>query len=302
MNYGLSFREALEAQDYDLSQFDEPVERAMEVSMTQSAAQSEKTDQANNTMTTSAVNETQDNVEKATNEGEKILKMIQNRHASTLKVLNNTWTSNEKFLEEFGNYQNQYKQLDQVTLINWSYGHNADQYLIDKLTQLRAVITRNAGYLNNWQNIPSDALIAQSGKALDKALISAMGAPSSIETPHEFMGHLRTQFRGKKSQKTYRGDMVNQYVNEIRSFAKTKTSYSQNINSAERLAKSIQSSAQNLMRSNNFSDQDKATILKYQRNLNRMLALYVNMIYFVYRLATEYILNRRVLVTKLFEK
>lgn len=303
MDYGLTFSEALIAQESDLNQYNDE-ELAMEATttLTTQAKQSSTKDMSGNQMTTTAINDTQTAVERVTAEGEKIQNMIERKNQSALKFLNNTWDSNDTFLGQFEDYQNQYKLLDSVTLINWSYGHNADQYMVSKLTKLRAVITRNATYLNNWQNIPDDALIKQSGTALDKALITEMGAPSSIDTPNEFMGHLRTQFRGRKSQKTYRGESAKVYANEIRNFAKTKTSYKEHVDAAKRIAKSAQSTAESLTRSTKFSDQDHQVILKYLRNLYRMITLYVNMIYFVYRLSVEYILNRRVLVTKLFEK
>lgn len=303
MDYGMSFHKALRALESDLERFNAESEAAMEVlTITKQAAQSAKTDQANNTLKASSTNSTQTYVERARSEADKVLKTIQNRHNSTLRVLSNTWESNDQFIGEYSQYQNQYKLVDEIVVINWSYGHNAEQYLLNKLTKLRAVITTNASYLNNWQNIPQDALINQSGKTLDKSLVAAMGAPSSIDTANEYMGHLRTQFRGRKSEKTYRGEMVNVFINEIRSFAKTKTSYNQNINAAERIAKTIASTCEGHMRNASMSDEDKQHILKLQKNLDRMIVLYANMIYFSYRLAVEYILNRRVLVTKLYEK
>lgn len=303
MDYGMSFKEALAATEADLADFDEMMEPAQELlSLTRTAKQSAKTDQANNDMKSSAANSTQEFVKRAQSEGEKILKKIERTHASTLKVLNNTWTSNENFIGEFEEMQSSYKLVEQITVINWSYGHNAEQYLHSKLNQLRAVITKNAGYLNNWQNLPEDALIKLSGKNLDKELVSEMGAPSSIDTVNEFMGHLRTQFRGRKSEKNYRGELVNDLINQVRNFAKTKTSYSQDINAAERIAKSAQSTVESHMRSSDYSDEDKQQIIKLQRNLNRMLVTYANMIYFIYRLNVEYILNRRALIERLFEK
>lgn len=304
-NYGCVFSEMQRAMEEDLALFDDEEDAAMEVlTLSRSAAQSSKTDNANNNLNQNQANDTQDNnqnyIDQAERNGEKAMQVIERIHRMTNKLLTNTLDENEKFIDQYTN--SGYKLQDELTVINWSYGHNAENYLHGKVAKLRAILTNNANYLGSWQNIPDDALIKMKGKALDKELIGELGAPSSIDTMKEFQVHLQQQFRGRKSEKNYRGEMAEGFLNDIRNFAKVKTTYSQDISAAERICKSVVSKCTGIMRGTQYSDDDKKMVLKYQRSVFRIMSAYLNLVYFYYRLYTEFILNRRLIIQRLYQK
>ena len=56
------------------------------------------------------------------------------------------------------------------------------------------------------------------------------------------------------------------------------------------------------MRNNNFQDSDRTMLLKMLKRVYKVIAWYIALINFVYRLEVEYILNRRAIVTRLYEK
>lgn len=304
MDYGYTLSQFQEVIEHDLSFFDE-MDAAMEVlTLSRSAAQSEKTDNANNSLTQKSAADASDNnqdfIKQAQSNTDKAMQVIERTHAKVNKLLTNTLAENEKFIEQYTT--SGYKLQEELTVVNWSYGHNAENYLHSKVAKLRAILTNNANYLGSWQNIPDDALIKQKGKALDKELVGELGAPSSIDSLAEFQVHMQQQFRGRKSEKNYRGEMAEGFLNDIRNFAKVKTTYSQDISAAERICKSVLSKCNGIMRGTNYSDEDKKMVLKYQRSVYRILVSYCNLIYFTYRLYTEYILNRRLLVQRLYQK
>lgn len=271
--------------------------------LTQTATQSGKTDQANNNLkNTTSDNSVGNFSEQVKNEAERTIQRLERINASTLKFLQNTWNSNEEFISNYDEMQKSYKLQDELTVINWSYGHNAEQYLVGKLIKLRAAINTNVTYLTNWQNVPEDAIIRKNGKALDKAITESMGAPSSIDSVKEYMGHLRAQFRGRKGEKTYRGDMANGFINDIRNFAKTKTSYNENIQAAMRAAKQVESVIGGQIRNGRFVDNDRRQLMTLMKSADKMILTYASMIHFCYRLSVEYILNRRLILSRLYQK
>lgn len=271
---------------------------------TKTAKASSATDQANNRLSQDATkgNDVQDFVKRLQEENERTAARLERINRATLKVLTATWNGNEEFLGNFSTMEKTYKLQETYTAINWSYGHNAEQYLVSKLTKLRAVLNTNIQYLQNWQNIPDDAIIRKSGAALDKSIVESMGAPSSIDTTKEYMGHLRAQFRGRKSEKEYRAEMANGFVSDIRNFAKTRTSYNEHMQAAIRAAKQVQSISTAQVRSARFIDSDRRMIFNLARTADKFIISYATMINFSYRLAIEYILNRRLLLTRMYQK
>ena len=274
------------------------------VTATKTAKASSATDQANNRLSQDATkgNDVQDFVKRLQEENERTAARLERINQATLKVLTATWNGNEEFLGNFSTMEKTYKLQETYTAINWSYGHNAEQYLVSKLTKLRAVLNTNIQYLQNWQNIPDDAIIRKSGAALDKSIVESMGAPSSIDTTKEYMGHLRAQFRGRKSEKEYRAEMANGFVSDIRNFAKTRTSYNEHMQAAIRAAKQVQSISTAQVRSARFIDSDRRMIFNLARTADKFIISYATMINFSYRLAIEYILNRRLLLTRMYQK
>ena len=329
MDYGMTFSQMLQSFESDLNLFADTLDIAMEANdgnqtggsygqptvtseaertrtptLTRSQQQSENASKRDvndqdQTMQQDTVNEF---VEKVRANGEAVLATINKTDRVTMRLLENTWNANDTFISQYDEMQSQYKLQDDIVLINWTYNHNAEQYLHSKVTKLRAVITTNANYLNNWEAIPQSALINLKTKELDKALCGEMGAPSSIDNLNEYFGHLRAQFRGRKSEKTYQGGEVNQFIQEVRSFAKTRTTYNQDIQAAKRINNSITSICTSLVKRSQYIDEDRRKILNLQRTLNRMLVFFCNMIQFVYRMHIEYITNRRILITRLYEK
>lgn len=309
MNYGLTFSKALEAYDTSLSQWDSSVESAMEAStpktqtITQQGQQSDVGIQSSEPTSAENPQATIENmVTQITNMTEKITKTYDSISQRCDRFLNNTWNDNEKFIEQYAALKRDYKLVDKLTVINWTYGHDMEQYLHYKCVKLRSIITNNTTYLSNWQNTPKDALINLSGAALDKELVAQLGAPSSIETSNEFMGHLRSQFRGRKGDKTYRGEMADRFIQDVRNFARTKTSYSQDMGAANRAIKNIDSILKAQVRNSHLDNNARRNIIKMGQTLYRMIAHYLNLIYFVYQLQAEYILNRVAIINRLYEK
>lgn len=305
MDYGATFTQMLAAQESDLAAFDDflPAQEVLTLNKDEERSKNVAAEKADpkkpENMTADTMQELDKQLE---NQFEKMNEVIKRIHGQTLKLLNNTWESNATYISEYSANAGSYTQVPELTVINWSYGHKAENYLHGKVVKLRALMTTNVNYLNNIKGLPEDSLIVKSGKTLDQAVCAELGAPSSIENPNEFMGHLRTQFRGRKSEKTYRGEMAGVFIQEIRAFDKTKTTYQQDINAAERMAKSAHDILRTHIRNGTESEEDKRSALKYLKNIYRIITLYVNIIAFTYRLHVEYILNRRALVTRLYEK
>lgn len=274
------------------------------VTLNRSAEQGRKTDfkVTDDQDQTTTKDQTQEFIERAEAVADGLTKTLERVDKITSKLLNNAWNANDAFISQYDEMKTSYKQVDEQVLINWSYGHNADQYLHSKVTKLRAVITTNANYLSNWENMPESAILKKKGKELDKEVLSEMGAPSSIDTLEEFFGHLRAQFRGRKSEKTYHGQDADKLIQDVRSFAKTKSLYNQDISAVKRLNETIKNTCIGLMKRGNYIDQDRKQILNLQKNLIRMLTIFCNMIQFTYRMDVEYITNRRILITRLYEK
>lgn len=274
------------------------------VTLNRSAEQGRKTDfkVTDDQDQTTTKDQTQEFIERAEAVADGLTKTLERVDKITSKLLNNAWNANDAFISQYNEMKTSYKQVDDQVLINWSYGHNADQYLHSKVTKLRAVITTNANYLSNWENMPESAILKKKGKELDKEVLSEMGAPSSIDTLEEFFGHLRAQFRGRKSEKTYHGQDADKLIQDVRSFAKTKSLYNQDISAVKRLNETIKNTCIGLMKRGNYIDQDRKQILNLQKNLIRMLTIFCNMIQFTYRMDVEYITNRRILITRLYEK
>lgn len=274
------------------------------VTINRSAEQGRKTDFkiTDDQDQTTTKDQTQEFIERAEAVADGLTKTLERVDKITSKLLNNAWNANDAFISQYDEMKTSYKQVDDQVLINWSYGHNADQYLHSKVTKLRAVITTNANYLSNWENMPESAILKKKGKELDKEVLSEMGAPSSIDTLEEFFGHLRAQFRGRKSEKTYHGQDADKLIQDVRSFAKTKSLYNQDISAVKRLNETIKNTCIGLMKRGNYIDQDRKQILNLQKNLIRMLTIFCNMIQFTYRMDVEYITNRRILITRLYEK
>lgn len=274
------------------------------VTLNRSAEQGRKTDfkVTDDQDQTTTKDQMQEFIERAEAVADGLTKTLERVDKITSKLLNNAWNANDAFISQYDEMKTSYKQVDDQVLINWSYGHNADQYLHSKVTKLRAVITTNANYLSNWENMPESAILKKKGKELDKEVLSEMGAPSSIDTLEEFFGHLRAQFRGRKSEKTYHGQDADKLIQDVRSFAKTKSLYNQDISAVKRLNETIKNTCIGLMKRGNYIDQDRKQILNLQKNLIRMLTIFCNMIQFTYRMDVEYIANRRILITRLYEK
>lgn len=274
------------------------------VTLNRSAEQGRKTDfkVTDDQDQTTTKDQTQEFIERAEAVADGLTKTLERVDKITSKLLNNAWNANDAFISQYDEMKTSYKQVDDQVLINWSYGHNADQYLHSKVTKLRAVITTNANYLSNWESMPESAILKKKGKELDKEVLSEMGAPSSIDTLEEFFGHLRAQFRGRKSEKTYHGQDADKLIQDVRSFAKTKSLYNQDISAVKRLNETIKNTCIGLMKRGNYIDQDRKQILNLQKNLIRMLTIFCNMIQFTYRMDVEYITNRRILITRLYEK
>ena len=320
MDYGMKFSEFLRTLESDLREFDDfssameaemddedalvPNKEGKTVTINRSAEQGRKTDfkVTDDQDQTTTKDQTQEFIERAEAVADGLTKTLERVDKITSKLLNNAWNANDAFISQYDEMKTSYKQVDDQVLINWSYGHNADQYLHSKVTKLRAVITTNANYLSNWENMPESAILKKKGKELDKEVLSEMGAPSSIDTLEEFFGHLRAQFRGRKSEKTYHGQDADKLIQDVRSFAKTKSLYNQDISAVKRLNETIKNTCIGLMKRGNYIDQDRKQILNLQKNLIRMLTIFCNMIQFTYRMDVEYITNRRILITRLYEK
>ena len=312
MNYGETFSQALEAGNMLIhgEWMDLAMETAMEVdmsnpttnTMTQQQKRSNAATQAADKNASTSSDPVQVSVKRVQSLADAMLNKINSVHRRTYKMLFNTWESNNKFIEQYDEMSREYKLLNSITVVNWTYGHDMEQYLHAKVVTLRAFLTTNANYLNNWQNAPDNAAVNMDGTELSSEILAQIGSPSSIDDLSEFMGHLRAQFRGRKSEKQYNGGQANTLMQEIRGFDKTRSAYAQDINAAERITKTARDIVMGQMRNNNFQDSDRTMMMKMLKRVYKIVSWYITLINFVYRLEVEYILNRRAIVTRLYEK
>ena len=273
-----------------------------QMSNTETATTQRRRSEAATSTEVSTTENSQDYVQSLQKKGKDLEDLIARERNKMLKMLQNVWDSNDNFIAQYNDMSQTYKLLDEITVINWSYGHDMEQYLHSRVVKFRAVLTNNTNYLNSWQKIPEDALIKKDKTGMMRGVIGELGGPSSVDNMAEYIGHMRAQFRGRKSEKNYRGDMANKIMQEIRRFASTKSSFQQDIQAVDRIVKSATSSAMTQSRNTNFSDEDRRSIAKLFQSFSYLVRLYLEVMSFVYRLEIEYILNRRAIVTRLYEK
>ena len=310
MNYdGRTFRDALEEmvlkweEDWDGAfEADLTTSTTNQPSTTETATTQRRQSNAGTEKDITITNNGQDYVARAKALGEKMDVSIEKERNRILKMLENVWKGNEQFIAEYNEMSQQYKLVDDLTVINWTYGHDMEQYLHSKVVKFRAILTDAGNSINNWQRIPDDSLLKKDKTAMMQAVIAQLGGPSSVDNMSEFIGHLRAQFRGRKSEKNYRGEMANKFMQEIRNFASTRTSFTQDTQAAQRVSKATVSAAGMQLRNTSFSTEDRQAIMKMLQAYTKLVALYMDVVGFVYRLEVEYILNRRAIMNRLFEK
>lgn len=263
---------------------------------------SNATDNANNTITDS---KKQSNLlAKAKRLIDTIRGYVQKCIDTISQMLQNAWQTNYGFMSEIKDAEKKYTPVTEpIQIINWNYKKDIQGFLYRPLTDLQTEINRAISSLANWRTISSDNIISMDDSDRFKYLFEKiLKAPNDITNFNQYYLWLKKEFRGDKVTQTIQGNEVQFYMTKIEQYNNMKRSIVDKNNKVKSQVNRTNSTLQQLIRSANIDDREKASIMKYSRAIIQMLNVYMNTYRVVIRLHTEYNLNCRAIVRKLYVK
>lgn len=218
------------------------------------------------------------------------------RMSNLIKV---TIDGNKEFTSDIGNY----KLLPGVTVVNWSYNHEPMRYLHGKVIQLKSVIEHNIGYLTEMRDPPPrDCVLQCKMQEIEETLLRSIGAPSSATRYSQFVTWTQTQFRGPKRERQLKGSDAQKYLQEIKIYEDAGKKLTQDLREVEDAVKRITAIIRPKIRDPKAAYNDIAQYLQKVDRLGKMFTIYTGYTQLTYRLYTEYILNRRAALKRLYQK
>lgn len=263
---------------------------------------SNATDNANNTITD---NKKQNNLlVKAKKLIDTIRGYIQKCIDSIIHMLQNAWQTNYGFMSEIKDAEKKYTPITEpIQIINWNYKKDIQGFLYRPLNDLQTEINRAISSLANWRTISSDNVISMDDSDRLKYLFEKiLKAPRDITNFNQYYLWLKKEFRGDKVTQTIQGYEVKSYMTKIEQYNNMKRNVVDINNKLKSQVNQTNSTLQQLMRSPNIEDKEKTSIMRYSRAISQMLNMYMNTYRVVIRLHTEYNLNCRAIVRKLYVK
>lgn len=199
-----------------------------------------------------------------------------------------------KNLEQSGS-----KPQESVQVTNWTYNHDPKRYLHAKIVRMKQVMDRNIQEIVS-QDAKDGIVLAMNKTDLEESIMRQIGAPSSIERYTQLTTWVQTQFRGRKTQVSLSAHDINKYVRQMEDFAKIETQLRGDITNVERAINQMNAKVRNILNSSTVQAQEKGRIMQRVNHMGRVFAMYNNMVYMMYRLHVEFVLNRRAILKRLY--
>lgn len=228
----------------------------------------------------------------------KAVQIARNKVADRLAgLVRTTIQGNADFMKNLK--QSGSKPQETVTVTNWMYAHDPNRYLHAKIVRMKQVMDTNCQEIIATENKEGVVLVMNRGD-LEEAIMRQIGAPSNVERYTQLMSWIQTQFRGRKAEMHLSAQDINKYVRQMEDFTKVETQLKGDLANVDRAIQMINAKVRNQLNSSTVSAQEKGRIMKRVNHMGRVFAMYNNMVYMIYRLHVEYVLNRRAILKRLY--
>lgn len=277
-------------------------EIAMEVDEDkQTTDASNATDNANNEVVNP--NKKQQFIQRAQKLIETIKGYISRALDGLLQMLQNAWQTNYGFMKEIQEAEKKWKPIETpIQIINYNYREDIDNFLYRPLKTIQNEITRDITALANWRNLPNDHILKLNDEERVKKVLEMINAPKDITNFGQYYTWLKTNFRRDKVTQTVKGNDVQKYMRLINEYNNKRRDVININNGLKNAVNRAKATLEQVMRSDNVEDNEKSSLMKYGAALTHMLNLCMNVYTTVMRLHTEYNLNCRAIVRKLYAK
>lgn len=218
------------------------------------------------------------------------------------KLIQSADAENQQFLKNIKTQE--YKETEgPIEVTNWTYGHNPQRYLHQKVIKLKSVIDSNIRELRKDATALSDQSILEKTAAdMEEIVVRQMGAPSAITSYKEFSLWLQTQFRGKKATRQLGSEMIQPCVSAMQDFSHSAATFKNDIGAVDNMLRAMSTQVRSQLNNTDIHDTMKQKLLKRVDRLNKLIVMYLSCIVLSYRLQTEYVLNRRAIMRRLYQK
>lgn len=319
MRPAMAWRKALEESFADLSKFDEALNErgiifvAMEADRndTSNATLSQSNQKSKNAL--SGSDKLADDKRKQPETPQDFVKEFETRlnemkqkkeqvNERILKLIQSADAGNQEFLSNID--KQGYKLVEQpVEITNWTYGHNPQRYLHQKVVKLKGVIDANIREMRNpADNLSENSILELNGHAMEENVVRQMGAPSAITTYRQFSVWLQTQFRGRKSVRQIAPEEANKCASLMQEYSHVQGIFRTDIGAVDTMIRAMATHVRPQLSSTGIDGVMKQKLLKRTDRMNKLISMYLSSIVMTYRLHTEFILNRRALMRRLYQK
>lgn len=217
----------------------------------------------------------------------------------TLAFVSTADKGNQEFLKSIE--RDGYKLQESITVVNWSYQHNPQRYLHTRVIKLRQILEANIRDIQkSKEELPEDSLLECTYQALEEKCMKLIGAPSSVTRYKEFVTWTQTQFRGRKAERTIPNSEAQKCVQAMNEYARLQNVINQDINEITRCINTMNAKVRGTLSNSMTDDQTRQTMLKRVDRCCKLFTMYMAHVNMVYRLHTEYILNRRAVLKRLY--
>ena len=219
------------------------------------------------------------------------------------QMLQNAWQTNYGFMKEIQDAEKKWNPIKEpIQIINYNYREDIDNFLYRPLKTIQNEISRCINVLANWRNIPEDHILKLSDEERTKKVLEMVNAPNEITNFGQYYRWLKSEFRRDKVTQTIKGTDVKKYMDLINAYNNKRQDVININNNLKNSVNRTKATLDQVMRSENVEDNEKASLMKYSTSLSHLLNLCTNIYTPVMRLHTEYSLNCRAIVRKLYAK
>ena len=282
LDYGFTYKEAMEQCESLLQYFDDRPEMAME-------AQDQGVTRVDN-QTVKPAQQTMTSMAK---------KSMAQDQAKNSNQIQKTSEDPQELLKQF----DEKVKTIQDTVINWTYAHDPTRYLHPKVLRTKMVLEKNLQYLTgiSIRENPKDSVLNMNRQELEESVLRQIGAPSTTVKYSQFVAWTQGQFRGKKAERQLDSTDAKLYLRQMQAFEKIDTQLKKDLNDADALINRLRTARQYMV-SSRAPIQEKQSILSKMNRIGKLFVMYLNMLQMMYRLHVEYVLNRRAILRRLYQK
>ena len=293
---------AMEAQDQGVTRVDNQTVKPAQQTMTSMAKKSMAQDQAKNSNQIQKTSEDPQELLKQFDEKVKTIQDAKSKVGQRLTALvMTTKEGNQEFLKAVN--ANAFKLQNAITVINWTYAHDPTRYLHPKVLRTKMVLEKNLQYLTgiSIRENPKDSVLNMNRQELEESVLRQIGAPSTTVKYSQFVAWTQGQFRGKKAERQLDSTDAKLYLRQMQAFEKIDTQLKKDLNDADALINRLRTARQYMV-SSRAPIQEKQSILSKMNRIGKLFVMYLNMLQMMYRLHVEYVLNRRAILRRLYQK